>query len=210
MYSARCRAVSSLIHTARLAFYQAKIQACDDQKELFLVVRSLLCCPKYSPLPHSTSTAQLADDFLLFFTGKVQRIRDAVASEVGQDSLMVLPTREPEFTGASLSSFLPTTSAEVIKLLGKAPSKPCELDPLPTWMLQQYATQTVPLLTQIVNLSLVEGQVSAQMKWAIVHPQLKKTALDHDDIRNYRPVPNLSFLSKLRETVVTASLCDHL
>ena len=136
MFSEQRTAVSSLIHTARLVFYQAKIQACDGQKELFLVVGSLLCCPKSSPLPCSTSTAQLADDFLFFFTGKVQRIRDKVASEVGHDSPVVPPMRKPEFTGAPLSSFLPTTSAEVIKLLGKAPEKSCELDPLPTWMLR--------------------------------------------------------------------------
>ena len=92
MYSEQCRAVSSLIHTVRFAFYQAKIQACDGQKELFPVVRSLLCCPKSSPLPYSTSAAQVANDFLLFFTGKVQCIRYEVASEVGQDSPVVPPT----------------------------------------------------------------------------------------------------------------------
>ena len=210
MYSEQCKAVSSLIHTARLAFYQDKIQASDGQKELFRVVQSLLCCPKSSLLPYSTSTAQLADDFLLFITGKVQHIRDEVASEVGQDSPMAPPTREPEFTGAPLSSFLPTTSAEVLKLLGKAPSRLYELDPLPTWMLKQYATQMAPLLTQIVNLSLVEGQVPAQMKQAIMCPLLKKTSLDHDHLRNYKAVSNLSFLSKLLDRVVAAHLQDHL
>ena len=123
---------------------------------------------------------------------------------------MAPPTREPEFTGAPLSPFLPTTSVGVIKLLGKTPSKSCTLDPLPTWMLKQYAAQMAPLLTQIVNLSLVEGRVLAQMKRAIVRPLQKKTGLDHDDFRNYRPVSNLSFLSKLLERVVTARLCDHL
>ena len=77
-------------------------------------------------------------------------------------------------------------------------------------MLKQYATQTVPLLTQIVNLSLVEGRIPAQMKRAIVRPLLEKTGLDHDDLRNYRPVSNLSFLSKLLERVVAARLCDYL
>ena len=77
-------------------------------------------------------------------------------------------------------------------------------------MLGQYATQTIPLLTQIVNLSLVEGRVPVQMKRAIVRPLLKKTGLDHDDLRNYRPVSKLSFLSKLLERVVAVRLCDYL
>ena len=67
-----------------------------------------------------------------------------------------------------------------------------------------------PLLTQIVKLSLAEGRVPTQMERAIVRPILKKTCLDHDDLRNYRPVSNLSFLSKLLERVVAARLCDHL
>ena len=77
-------------------------------------------------------------------------------------------------------------------------------------MLKQCAIQVAPLLTQIVNLSLVEGRVPGQMKRAIVLPLLNKTGMDHDDLRNYRPLSNLSFLSKLLQSVVAARLCDHL
>jgi len=41
---------------------------------------------------------------------------------------------------------------------------------------------------------------------AIVRPLLKKSGLDASDLKNYRPVSNLSFLSKLLEKVVQVRL----
>jgi hypothetical protein len=48
------------------------------------------------------------------------------------------------------------------------------------------------------------------MKHAMVTPLLKKPTLDASDLGNYRPVFNLSFLSKLIERIVAAQLMDHL
>ena len=45
---------------------------------------------------------------------------------------------------------------------------------------------------------------STEFKTAIVKPLLKKPSLDHNNLKNYRPVSNLSFLSKLWEK---KSLC---
>jgi len=43
-----------------------------------------------------------------------------------------------------------------------------------------------------------------------VHPHLKKSNLDIDDLGNYRPIFHLSFLSKLTERVVKLRLVDYL
>jgi hypothetical protein len=48
------------------------------------------------------------------------------------------------------------------------------------------------------------------MKHAMVTPLLKKPTLDASDLGNYRPVFNLSFLSKPIERIVAAQLMDHL
>jgi len=42
----------------------------------------------------------------------------------------------------------------------------------------------------------------AEFKQAVVRPLLKKSGLDTAEMKNYRPVSNLSFLSKLLEKVV--------
>ena len=44
----------------------------------------------------------------------------------------------------------------------------------------------------------------------IVYPGLKKPSLDPDDLANYRPISNLSFVSKLLERAVHAQLLLYL
>ena len=47
-------------------------------------------------------------------------------------------------------------------------------------------------------------------KAALVKPLLKKTGLDQNVLNNYRPVSNISFLSKTLERVVADQLCEFL
>ena len=47
-------------------------------------------------------------------------------------------------------------------------------------------------------------------KNAVVKPRLKKDGLDTSQIKNYRPVSNLSFISKLLERVVQLRLQEFL
>ena len=49
-----------------------------------------------------------------------------------------------------------------------------------------------------------------QLKSALVKPLLKKSNIDPNDLKNYRPISNLSFLSKLIERVIAARLSSHL
>ena len=43
------------------------------------------------------------------------------------------------------------------------------------------------------------GQFTSFLKHALVKPVLKKPGLDHNVLKNYRPVSNLPFLSKIME-----------
>jgi len=61
-------------------------------------------------------------------------------------------------------------------------------------------------ITSLFNRSLVTGCFPSEFKHAIVRPLLKKIGLDASDLKNYRPVSNLSFLSKLLESVVQRRL----
>jgi len=66
------------------------------------------------------------------------------------------------------------------------------------------------MITEIVNKSLASGVVPDDFRIAHVRPLLKKTGLDQDVLKNYRPVSNLSFLSKVLEKVVSLKLDDHI
>jgi len=54
------------------------------------------------------------------------------------------------------------------------------------------------------------GCFPAKFKEAIVRPLLKRDDLDPSDLKNYRPVSNLPFLTKLLERVVQSRLLAHL
>ena len=92
----------------------------------------------------------------------------------------------------------------------KSPDKSCELDPIPTWLLKKCIDVLLPLVTSIINMSLSTNQVPLDFKSARIRPLLKKPGLDPDTLKNYRPVSNLPFLSKVLEKVIDAQLEHHL
>ena len=50
----------------------------------------------------------------------------------------------------------------------------------------------------------------SEVKTSLVKPLLKKHNLDHNQLKNYRPVSNLPLLSKLQEKVVLSQSTEHL
>ena len=68
----------------------------------------------------------------------------------------------------------------------------------------------MPVINGIVNLSLKSGSMPAKLKEAVLKPLLKKPNLDQTDFKNYRPVSNLSFLSKVIEKAVALQLTSYL
>jgi len=83
-------------------------------------------------------------------------------------------------------------------------------DPLPTWLLKECSSIFIHTITNIVNLSLSSGNFLSTLKESVVSPLLKKSTLDTDDLSNYRPVSNLSLISKIIERVVKSRLTSHL
>ncbi len=57
---------------------------------------------------------------------------------------------------------------------------------------------------------MTSGTFPTQFKKAIIRPHLKKTNLDHEQMKNYRPVSNLHFLSKILEKLVVNRLDRYL
>jgi len=62
----------------------------------------------------------------------------------------------------------------------------------------------------MVNASLRESHVPATQKHAIITPLIKKSTLDTSALKNYRPVSNLTFLSKVVERIVAGRLLQYL
>ena len=61
-----------------------------------------------------------------------------------------------------------------------------------------------------MNVSITTGVFPSAFKKALVTPLLKNTTLDANDVKNYRPVSNLCFMSKIVEKVVAVRFSKHL
>ena len=119
-------------------------------------------------------------------------------------STTVLSTR-------SWNSFKPVVAEEVVKVIKEASNASCDLDPIPTKLFKSCLLDILlPAITQIINMSLETGTFPQTYKCAQVKPLLKKISLDPECLKNYRPVSNLNFISKLIEKVVANQLINHL
>ena len=68
----------------------------------------------------------------------------------------------------------------------------------------------MPFLCQLFNWSLEHGVVPPSFKSAYITPLLKKADLDAADVKSYRPISNLSVVSKLLEWIVAKQLVSYL
>ena len=148
-------------------------------------------------LDHS-SVAALADTFGSFFINKISVIHAAFPLHAHLNTTSL----NPPDTRAVLHDLVPVSEADVRRLVLTSPCKPCDLDPIPTTLLRDCTVVLVTPITSIVNLSLCEGAFPLCFKTAYVSPLLKKSNLDKENMKNYQPVSNLGFLSKIPEKAV--------
>ena len=99
--------------------------------------------------------------------------------------------------------------SEVFDLITASSKKSCPLDPIPTKLLNECVDVLLPPITKIINLSLDSGYFPRTWKCALVRPLLKEDGLP-PVLKNFRPVSNLAFISKLVETVVAKQLQHYL
>jgi hypothetical protein len=138
-----------------------------------------------------TEFEHTADSFAQFFDDKVISIRQ-LTQNAAPPTFCASPP-------AVLSSFDLVSVDDVTKLILVSPNKQSQLDPLPTWLLKKCVSVLAPFITALLNASISSGVVPLSMKTAIVTPILKKPTLDSLDLKNFRPVSNLSLISKLLE-----------
>jgi len=83
------------------------------------------------------------------------------------------------------------------------------LDPAPTWLVKRAIDVLAPVIAAVCNASLQSGFFPQSQKLARVTARLKKPSMDPDDLNSFRPISNLTFLSKIVERVVTKQFTSH-
>ena len=182
---------------------QQKIQDCkNDTKKLHRLVTHLTGTEPRNPLPDddANNDTDLANSFADFFQSKIKNICEMF---IGIEAYNPEKSSTPK-----LCQFTPMTESEVKTIMMSMKSKSWKIDPIPTHIYKQLLPSVIPIVTKIVNLSLSKGEFCQIWKTAVVRPLLKKEGLD--PIKpNYRPVSNLTFMSKVIEKCMLHQLKHH-
>ena len=112
--------------------------------------------------------------------------------------------------GVCFQQFHPLTTDGVISTIRQLPDKLSSADPVPTSVLKQIADIISPFIIELFDRSLCKGLFPATFKEASITRVLKKPGLDATSVSSYRPISNLSVLSKLLECLVAHQLMEYL
>ena len=186
----------SFFQSKEHSYWEAKVAA--DYKAPNKLWRNLSTILGKDKSSSDTSCSITPDQFAEFFIDKVKLVREQTATAT--------PPSIPVTCTEHLDCFQPVTEKDIKHLIMAAPNKCCALDPAPTWLVKRCSGCIAPFITMMCNRSILEGHLPISQKTAIVTPLIKKEGLDSAVLKNYRPVSNLSFISKLVERVVTQQL----
>ena len=109
----------------------------------------------------------------------------------------------------SFHEFTPLSDKDVIALVQRSSKKCCVLDPMPTKLVSDCIDVLLPTIKHIINLSLDNAYFPHVWKEALVNPLLKRFGLD-PLYKNFRPVSNLPYVSKLVESSASDQLFAHM
>ena len=186
--------------------YISKIQGANNKpKMMFKVVKSLMDTERSNVLPTSTSDEKLANDFQQYFKDKIAKIRESFPPRKASRAQQ-LPNNIQKF-----DTFEETTENEIREIVKQYGVSCSPEDPIPVNLLNEHIDILIPYWLELVNLSLSTGSMDC-VKSAAVAPLLKEAddVVDPEIFKNFRPVSNLVFLSKLIERCVAVRLKKHM
>ena len=179
-----------------------KVDACGkDTKKLYKLVAELTGTQAENPLPPGKTDQELSEEFADFFISKITKIRDGLAEHP-----KYIPTSTRDIP--QMDRFDDLSEEEVGKIIHRMATKSCESDTLPTQFIKEGIETMLPVITKLTNISLRCGVFATKWKTAIIRPLLKKANLELIT-SNYRPVSNLSFISKVVEKAALLRFNTH-
>lgn len=208
-WSAYCIAknrYNNIIKQSKINYYRRKIvEAAKDAKKLYRLLNGLTGCFSEKNLPDGKSDQLLANEFLKFFKNKIDNISNSFTQN------LVSPIFVDNTANIRLSSFQTIDDISVANIITSIKKTNCVLDPMPISDITSAENflSFVNVLVRIVNTSITTCKFPTSEKMAIVRPILK-SGLDPQSLSSYRPVSNLSFISKVIENVILKQLMAHL
>jgi len=201
IWTKRRREYRNMLRTKREKFWLAKVASKSSSPELLSrsidVLLGRRCILSYLSVT--------ADAIHAFFDAKVAGVGSSTNDAPSSATSLYRCT-----TCCSLMEFQRLSVDDVVAAVRQLPDKQCTSDPLPTSLLKENADVLAPFLTELFNRSLILGAVPKTFKPEHITPLIKKPDLDPAELKSYRPISNLTVLSKTLETLVARQLLDYL
>ena len=162
---------------------------------------------KEKTLPEVTSDFRnLANDFANFFEDKIERIYLSIVGDNLHNPITTTPVEHSKFC-----KFKELTMNKFDMIMRKVKYTYCESDPLPINDVKDAKNfdQLRKLYYDIVNMSLGQAAFPNSEKLACIKPAYKNKG-DKESLSSYRPISNLSYLSKIIETTVHEQTWEYL
>ena len=195
---------SSLKQT-RTAYYSGILQDSEtNSKILYNTIQMLSGDNKEKVLP----SAFLVELFSDYFHEKIVSIRSNLNTN-SQQEILINDKQSRVLVCDQMEEFLPVSTTELKTIISSMNNKNCLLDPAPVKSMRQWPQVILPLIQFIINKSFKESHVPCQLKQVTITPIIKRTDLDAENLKNYRPISNMTFISKVLEKVGFNQISKH-
>ena len=203
------RHVANIIKTAQCQYYKEIIQENhNDYKAIFNIANSLLFRKSKSPTPDIKPLPLLVEGFNEFFHAKIAKIMDRLKLNQKKTHNPNKLIEDGYQTELRIGTLTLVSYMDVINMVKSVKPKSCDLDPIPTKILQNHIDALAHGIANIINTSFEHGYVCDSLKEAIIRLSLKFPKLDLV-FPNFRPISNLAYLGKLAERLVCQQLMRY-
>ena len=190
-----------VLNQAKKLHFSTKIsEAKENLKKLYNTMNGLTNRVNNNPMPEGYTNQELANHFSDYFYNKVKMIAD------GKKHIpnYIPPTRNVP----QLCTFDKVNLETIRSIIVKIGLKQCEQDTLPASVIKESVDRITEHMHVIINKSLQTGTFPQSWKKALVKPLIKSFKNGTID-KNYRPVSNLKFFSKLTEKAALQQIIHH-
>ena len=207
-YKRLCKQAEEILTKTRDDYYKTQLSISDNKKDTYRIVNNLMDRQLSQKIfPNIKEGQELCEEMKDFFVQKVESIYSNIENNV--DGIKPEDYSE-SFSGAPFSQFKPVSEDELRVIIKELNKKECEEDPIPLKIFMQCLNELMQILLFIINDSLINGRFPSLLKNALVRPAIKDESGDINSYKNYRPISNLPFLSKILEKAVQKQLDKHL
>ena len=191
-----------------LYFFSEKLSSAEDPRSKWSTIKKLLHPQDKKLAVQDDKGGTFVHVIAEFFVKKINDLKSNISLKLAGTTPNPLMS-DAQYIGDEFDVITAATVDEVKGIIHSMPSKSSPLDIIPTSLLKSCVNTFAPIISRLATLSFDEGAFPKKFKRAQVTPLLKKDNLDPSQPVNYRPISNLSTISKIIEKLFLSRIRAH-